>query len=84
MLSYAYIDPISAMNSQRVYKERQYANGYINYRTGAYLDEIIEHNGQLTSSAPWYSWLNWEVYKITKDETFLKEMYDSSKKFYEF
>ncbi len=84
MLSYVHIDPVSAMNSQRVYKERQYANGYINYRTGAYLDEIIEHNGQLTSSAPWYSWLNWEVYKVTKDEAFLKEMYDSSKKFYEF
>lgn len=84
MLAYAYIDPQSAMDSQRVYLERQYPNGYINYRTGSYLDEIIEHNGQLTSSAPWYSWLNWEVYKITKDEEFLKEMYESSKKFYNF
>jgi len=84
MLSYAYVDPVSAMNSQRVYLQRQYPNGYINYRTGAYLDEIIEYNGQLTSSAPWYSWLNWEVYQITKDEDFLKEMYGSSKKFYEF
>lgn len=84
MLSYAYIDPISAMNSQRVYLERQYPNGYINYRTGSYLDEIIEHNGQLTSSAPWYAWLNWEVYLITKDKKFLKEMYESSKKFYRF
>lgn len=84
MLSYAYIDPVSAMNSQRVYLQRQYPNGYINYRTGSYLDEIIEHNGQLTSSAPWYSWLNWEVYQITKDEVFLKEMYGSSRKFYEF
>lgn len=84
MLAYAYIDPVSAMNSQRVYSQRQYPNGYINYRTGSYLDEIIEHNGQLTSSAPWYSWLNWEVYRITKDEAFLKEMYGSSKKFFEF
>jgi len=84
MLAYAYIDPVSAMNSQRVYKERQYPNGYINYRTGSYLDEIIEHNGQLTSSAPWYAWLNWEVYLITKDKAFLKEMYESSKKFYQF
>ena len=84
MLAYAHIDPQSAMNSQRVYSQRQYANGYINYRTGSYLDEIIEYNGQLTSSAPWYSWLNWEVYKITRDEAFLKEMYGSSKKFYEF
>lgn len=84
MLAYAYIDPMSAMDSQRVYLQRQYPNGYINYRTGSYLDEIIEYNGQLTSSAPWYSWLNWEVYKITKDEEFLEEMYESSKKFYNF
>lgn len=84
MLSYAYVDPVSAMNSQRVYLQRQYPNGYINYRTGSYLDEIIESNGKLTSSAPWYSWLNWEVYKITKDKVFLKEMYGSSKKFYDF
>lgn len=84
MLAYAYIDPVSAMNSQRVYRERQYANGYINYRTGSYLDEIIEHNNQLTSSAPWYAWLNWEVYLITKDKSFLKEMYESSKRFYRF
>ncbi|MFC4873013.1 amylo-alpha-1,6-glucosidase [Negadavirga shengliensis] len=84
MLAYAYLDPNGAMDSQRVYKERQYENGYINYRTGAYLDEIIEHNDQLTSSAPWYNWLNWEIYQITGDKTFLEEMYASGKKFYEF
>ena len=84
MLAYAYIDPISAMNSQRVFAERQHADGYINYRTGAYLDEVIENKGQLTSSAPWYSWLNWEVYKITLDTTFLREMYQSSKRFYNY
>lgn len=84
MLAYAFMDPQSAMDSQRVYSERQYDNGYINYRTGSHLDEIIEHNGQLTSSAPWYAWQNWEVYKITEDEAFLKEMYQSSKRFYNF
>ncbi len=84
MLAYAFIDPKSAMNSQRVFAERQHPNGYINYRTGPYLDEVIEKNGALTSSAPWYSWLNWEVFKITKDTAFLKEMYQSSEKFYNF
>lgn len=84
MLAYAYLDPESAMNSQRVFSQRQYDNGYINYRTGSYLDEIIEYNGQLTSSAPWYSWLNWEIYSITQDRKFLEEMYASSKKFYNF
>lgn len=84
MLAYALMDPQNAMNSQRVYSERQYDNGYINYRTGSYLDEIIEHNGELTSSAPWYAWQNYGVYKITGDKEFLKEMYASSKKFYNF
>lgn len=84
MLALALQDPELAMNSQRVFKERQYENGYINYRTGAYLDEIIEHEGELTSSAPWYAWINWEVYKITQDKAFLEEMYESSKRFYEF
>ena len=84
MLAYAYIDPVSAMNSQRVFSDRQHPNGYINYRTGSYLDEVIEYKNQLTSSAPWYSWLNWEVYNITKDKAFLKEMYQSSKRFYNF
>ncbi len=84
MLAYALLFPESAMNSQRVYSERQYDNGYINYRTGSYLDEIIEYNGELTSSAPWYSWLNWEIYMMTGDRDFLEEMYVSSKKFYNF
>ena len=84
MTAYALLDPESAMNSQRVFSERQYENGYINYRTGAYLDEIIELNNELTSSAPWYNFQNWELYQITGDRKFLKEMYDSGSKFYEF
>lgn len=84
MLAYAFIDPQSAMNSQRVFAERQHPDGYINYRTGPYLDEVIEEKGQLTSSAPWYAWLNWEVFKITHDTAFIREMYQSSKRFYNF
>ncbi|WP_457566093.1 MGH1-like glycoside hydrolase domain-containing protein [Caldithrix abyssi] len=84
MVAYALLDPHSAMDSQRIYSERQYDNGYINYRTGPYLDEIIKYNGELTTSAPWYAWQNWEVYKITQDKQFLKEMYESSKRFYNF
>ncbi|MBL4887030.1 MAG: hypothetical protein JKZ03_00905, partial [Flavobacteriaceae bacterium] len=84
MLAYAQIDPLMAMDSQRVYEERQYPNGYINYRTGSYLDEIINYKDTLTSSAPWYAWQNYEVYKITKDKDFLEKMYHSSVKFYNF
>lgn len=84
MLAYVYMNPQSAMNSQRVFMERQYENGYINYRTGPYLDEQIETNGQLTSSAPWYNWINYEIFKVTGDKKFLKEAYESGKKFYNY
>lgn len=84
MPAYALLDPQSAMDAQRVYAERQYENGYINYRTGSFLDEKIEFNGQLTSSAPWYNYQNWELYKITGDKDFLKEMYESGERFYNF
>jgi hypothetical protein len=84
MMAYAYMDPVSAMNSQRVYFERQQKDGYINYRTGPYLDETIEYNDQKTSSAPWFNYENLEIYKVTKDKQFLKEAYESGKKFYRF
>ena len=84
MLAYAYMDSESAMNSQRVYMERQWPNGYINYRTGPYLDEQIVHNGDFTSSAPWYNYQNYEIFKITGDKKFLEEAYSSGKKFYKY
>jgi len=82
MLAYAFMDPQSAMNSQRVYMERQREDGYINYRTGPYLNEQIIHNGEYTSSAPWFNYINYEIYKITGDKKFLREAYESGKKFY--
>ncbi|HKB87971.1 MAG TPA: trehalase family glycosidase [Ignavibacteriaceae bacterium] len=84
MLAYAFMNSASAMNSQRVYIERQQANGYINYRTGPYLNETIPYNGQLTSSAPWFSWENMELFKISNDDDFLMEAYLSGKDFYNF
>jgi hypothetical protein len=82
MLAYAFMSPESAMNSQRVYMERQREDGYINYRTGPYLNEQIIHNGEYTSSAPWFNYINYEIYKITGDKKFLRESYESGKKFY--
>lgn len=84
MLAYVFMDPISAMNSQRVFIERQWEDGYINYRTGPYLDEQIPTDNQFTTSAPWFAWQNWEVYKVSKDKKFLEEAYESSKKFYSY
>ena len=77
MLAYAYMDPAGAMNSQRVYFERQHPDGYINYRTGPYLDETIEFKGKLTSSAPLFNYENLEIFKVTRDKHFLEEAYTS-------
>ncbi|MCX6271947.1 MAG: trehalase family glycosidase [Bacteroidetes bacterium] len=84
MLAYAMMDPLSAMNSQRIFMQRQHPDGYINYRTGPYLNETIETNGKLTSSAPWYNYQNYEIFRITKDRKFLEEAYRSGKKFYQY
>jgi glycogen debranching enzyme len=82
MLAYVYMDPAGAMNSQRVYMQRQREDGYINYRTGPWLNETIETGGKPTTSAPWYNYVNHEIYQVTKDAGFLKEAYQSGKKFY--
>ncbi len=82
MLAYVFMDPVSAMNSQRIYIERQREDGYINYRTGPYLNEEIIYNGEFTSSAPWFNYINYEIYKVTGDKIFLQEAYKSGKKFY--
>lgn len=84
MLAYAYMDPQGAMNSQRIYMERQHPDGYINYRTGPYLNETIETNGVRTTSAPWYNWINLEVFNVTRDTSFLFEAFNSGRRFYEF
>jgi cation transport regulator ChaB len=84
MLAYAYMDPVSAMKSQKVFMERQWPSGYINYRTGPYLNEEIEYNGQFTSSAPWFNYQNYQVYLVSHDQDFLKEAYKSGKAFYNY
>lgn len=84
MLAYVYMDPRGAMNSQRVFIQRQRPDGYINYRTGPYLNETIETNGRPTSSAPFFNYVNREIYQITGDRQFLKEAYASGRKLYQY
>ena len=84
MLPYVLLDPESAMNSQRVYHERQHADGYIAYRIGPYFEAINPNNRQLTTSAPWYNYINRALYEITGDREFLREMYSSGKAFYQY
>jgi len=83
MLEYVHLDPRGAMGSQEIFADRQHPDGYINYRTGPWLDETIPFHGSLTSSAPWYNWENWKIYQTTHNRGFLVRMYRSGKKFYQ-
>lgn len=83
MQAYALMDPKSAEDSQRVFIERQFhdtdpkQDGYIGYRVGPYVNRTFPTDGELTSSAPFFSWTNWEIYRISHDREFLREAYRS-------
>ena len=87
MLAYAYLDPKSAEGSQRVYIEQQRDDGLIAYRHGPRgLQDYPHFSKELnkdmsTTSAPFFSWINWEVYKVSKDKRFLSDAYNSGKKY---
>ncbi|MCX7876056.1 MAG: trehalase family glycosidase [Melioribacteraceae bacterium] len=87
MLAYVYLDPLSAQNSQRVYMEQQREDGLIAYRHGPrglqdYPHFSKELNREMsTTSAPFYSWINWEIYKVSKDRKFLMDAYYSGVKY---
>jgi hypothetical protein len=98
MLAYAYFDVRSAMDSQRVYIEAQDSDGYIPYRIGSYVVRTFPIKGEKTSSAPFFAWTNWEVYRVARDprvsqrsgvgeaeaRAFLRESYDAGVKFVDF
>ncbi len=87
MLAYAYLDPLSAEGSQRVYMEQQREDGLIAYRHGPRgLQDYPHFSKELnkdmsTTSAPFFSWINWEVYKVSKDKRFLSDAYNSGEKY---
>lgn len=81
MMSYAYLDPLSAEGSQRVYMEQQDSSGLIAYRHGPRGKQDYPHKNMSTTSAPFFSWINWEVYKVSKDKQFLVESYAAGSKY---
>ena len=77
MLAYVYMDPQSAEGSQRVYMEQQREDGLIAYRHGPRGLQDYPHKNMPTTSAPFFNWINWEVYKVSKDRRFLEDAYFS-------
>ncbi|MEI6885491.1 MAG: trehalase family glycosidase [Bacteroidota bacterium] len=77
MLAYVYMDPQSAQGSQRVYMEQQREDGFIAYRHGPRGLQDYPHKNMPTTSAPFFSYINWEIYKVSKDTKFLEDAYSS-------
>ncbi len=89
MIPYALLDPVSAQNSQRIYIDQQRDDGLIAYRHGPRGLQDYPHFSKVynkemsTTSAPFFSWINLEVYKQSGDKVFLDEAYRAGKKYAE-
>ncbi len=87
MLAYTYLDPQSAQGSQYVYIEQQRDDGLIAYRHGPRGLQDYPHFSKVlgkdmsTTSAPFFSWINWEIYKVSSDKKFLADAYKSGVKY---
>jgi len=81
MIPYVYLDARSAEESQRVYMEQQYEDGLIAYRHGPRGPQVYPHEGVPTTSAPFFTWTNWEMYAVTKNRAFLRDAYDAGARY---
>ena len=81
MIPYVYLDARSAEESQRIYMDQQYEDGLIAYRHGPRGPQVYPHEGVPTTSAPFFTWTNWEMYTVTKNRAFLKDAYASGARY---
>lgn len=81
MLAYVYLDAQSAEGSQRIYMEQQGEDGLIAYRHGPRGPQSYPHKGMPTTSAPFFNWINLELYNVSQDMNFLRDAYASGKRY---
>jgi len=81
MLAYVYMDPKSAEGSQRVYMEQQREDGLIAYRHGPRGLQDYPHKKMSTTSAPFFNWINWEIFQVSRDKKFLDDAYNAGTKY---
>jgi hypothetical protein len=84
MIPYAYLDPRSAEESQRIFMDQQYPDGLIAYRVGPRGPQVYPHQGEPTTSAPFFNWTNWEIYRIGGNKEFLRDAYASGARYIRF
>lgn len=81
MIAYAYLDWKSAEESQRIFIEQQSPDGLIPYRVGPRGPQTYVHDSVGTTSAPFFSWTNWEIYRVSHDRRFLHDAYVAGEKY---
>ena len=93
MHAIALFAPQLAMNSQRNFMAIQGKDGYMPYRVGAFFTRTFPANSEKTTSAPFYSWTNLEVYRMAEHskqikpdqlKQYLRDSYNSGKKFVDY
>ncbi len=81
MIPYAIMDWKSAEGSQRIYMDQQQPDGLIPYRVGPRGPQTYPKDGVGTTSAPFFSWTNWEIYKVSHDRAFLQQAYRAGSRY---
>ena len=76
----AHFDPELAKNQMRALFDYQEPNGFI--PDCIYRNNLIEENNYRNTKAPLAAWAVWEIYKQTKDASFIKEFYPKLKKYH--
>lgn len=81
MIPYSLMDSRSAEESQEIFVEQQQPDGLVPYRVGPRGPQYYPHKGVGTTSAPFFSWTNWEIYEVSHDKMFLSRVYDTGMKY---
>lgn len=67
--------PRTAVEVLRNYVERVEADGYVPYNFGPYVEQTLLR----TASAPFFSYVAWEVFRLSGDRTFLRDAFEAGK-----
>ncbi|MDY0005134.1 MAG: hypothetical protein RBU30_27795, partial [Polyangia bacterium] len=80
MILLAHRDPERAMGSHRIFMENVGINGYLPYSIGPVVMQT--HLG--TASSPFFSYVAWEIGKVTGDASFVADAYVAGSKIHDF
>jgi len=80
MITLAHHNCDLAMESHRVFFDRIEEDGYLPYNIGP----VVEQTALGTTTAPFLSYVAWEIYEACGDSTFLAEAYAAGSLFHDF